>query len=282
MEFFEILKAIFLGIVEGITEWLPVSSTGHMILIDEFIKLNISDEFRELFFVVIQLGAILAVPVLFWGKLVPFGKNKTVAEKKQIWQLWLKVIVGVVPAGILGVLFDDLLDEYLYNFPTVAIALLVYGVAFIVIEQINKDKAPRIESVYDLSFKDALTIGCFQVLSLVPGTSRSGSTILGGMLTGVSRSAASEFSFFLAMPVMLGASLLKVVKFIASGAVATPLEIWLLVIGIVVSFAVSMLAIKFLMSFVKNHSFSAFGVYRIVLAIILLAYLALKLCGVFS
>ncbi len=175
-----------------------------------------------------------------------------------------------------------MLDEYLYNFPTVALALLIYGIAFIVIERINKDKAPRIESVYDLSYKDALTIGCFQVLSLVPGTSRSGSTILGGMLTGVSRSAASEFSFFLAIPVMLGASLLKVAKFLLSGAAATPLEVWLLLVGIVVSFLVSLFAIKFLMGFVKNHSFTVFGVYRIALAVILLGYLALKLSGAFA
>ncbi len=282
MEFFEILKAIFLGIVEGITEWLPISSTGHLILIDEFIKLNISKEFREMFFVVVQLGAILAVPVIFFDKLVPFGSKKSKEEKSRIWSLWLKVIVGVIPAGVLGILLDDLLDNYLYNFPTVATTLLVYGIAFIVVEKINKGKSPRIESVYDLTYKDAFTIGCFQVLSLIPGTSRSGSTILGGMLTGVSRSAASEFSFFLAIPVMLGASLLKVVRFLMSGTAIAPLEVWLLIIGIVVSFLVSLLAIKFLMNFVKNHSFAAFGVYRIVLSIILFAYLFMKLCGVFA
>lgn len=282
MDFFEILKTIFLGIVEGVTEWLPISSTGHMILIDEFLKLNLSDDFRELFFVVIQLGAILAVPVIFWDKLFAFNLSKTKEENNQVWLLWLKVLVGVVPAAILGVLFDDLLDEYLYNFPTVAIALLVYGVAFIVIEKINESKKPRVENVYDLTMRDAITIGLFQVLSLVPGTSRSGSTILGGMLTGVSRSAASEFSFFLAIPVMLGASLLKIVKFFAKGAVATAPELILLGIGIVVSFVVSLIVIKFLMSFVKSHSFSVFGVYRIILGVILLGYFALKLGGIFA
>lgn len=282
MDIFEILKAIFLGIVEGITEWLPVSSTGHMILIDEFLALDVSPEFRELFLVVIQLGAILAVPVLFWNKLVPFGASKSGEEKGQIWSLWLKVIVGVLPAAVIGVLLDDFLDEHLYNFIVVAIALVVYGIAFIVIEHLGKGKSPRIESVYDLSYKDAITIGLFQVLSLIPGTSRSGSTILGGMLTGVSRSAASEFSFFLAIPVMLGASLLKVLKFFISGATATAPELILLAVGILVSFAVSLIAIKFLMNFVKNNSFSVFGVYRIVLGVILIGYFVLNLYGVFA
>lgn len=282
MNIIEILKAIFLGIVEGITEWLPVSSTGHMILIDEFLSLDVSPEFRELFLVVIQLGAILAVPVLFWNKLVPFGTSKSKEEKGQIWSLWLKVIVGVLPAAVIGVLLDDFLDEHLYNFIVVAIALVVYGIAFIVVEHFRKGKSSRIESVYDLSYKDALTIGAFQVLSLIPGTSRSGSTILGGMLTGVSRSAASEFSFFLAIPVMLGASLLKVVKFFVSGATATTPELILLAVGIVVSFAVSLIAIKFLMNFVKNNSFTVFGVYRIVLGVILIGYFILNLYGVFA
>ena len=222
--FIEILKVLFLGIVEGITEWLPVSSTGHMILVDEFLKLNVSNEFKEMFFVVIQLGAILAVPILFWKKLVPFSKEKSEVEKKQIYSLWLKVIIGVIPAGVLGVLLDDFFDEYFYNFVVVAVALIVYGLGFILVEYFKKDKPFRIESVYDITYKDALIIGAYQVLSLIPGTSRSGSTILGGMLTGVSRAAASEFSFFMAIPIMAGASGLKVLKFILDGFTATPFE----------------------------------------------------------
>ena len=271
-EFFEVLKVVFLGIVEGITEWLPISSTGHMILVDEFIRLNLSPDFKEMFMVVIQLGAILAVPVMFWKRLYPFSKGNTPEEKKNILSLWLKVIVGVLPAAILGVLLDDFLDEHLYNYVVVAIALVVYGVAFILIERRKKGKDYRIESVYDITYKDALIIGCYQVLSLIPGTSRSGSTILGGMLTGVSRTASAEFSFFLAIPVMLGASFLKVLKFMLAGLTVAPFEIILLLIGIIVSFVVSILAIDFLMSFVKKHSFSAFGIYRIVLGIIVVGY----------
>ena len=277
MKLLEILKVIFLGIVEGITEWLPVSSTGHMILVDEFLRLNVSDEFKEMFLVVIQLGAILAVPILFWKKLVPFSKEKTESEKKQIYSLWLKVIVGVIPAGVLGVLFDDFFDEHFYNFVVVAIALIVYGVAFILVEHFRKDKEYRIESVYDITYKDALIIGSYQVLSLIPGTSRSGSTILGGMLTGVSRSAASEFSFFMAIPIMAGASGLKVLKFILDGFTATPFELLLLAVGIVVSFAVSMVSINFLMNFVKKHDFKPFGIYRIALGVIVLVYFLIKI-----
>ena len=275
--FIEMLKVFFLGIVEGITEWLPVSSTGHMILVDEFLKLNVSDEFKEMFFVVIQLGAILAVPIMFWEKLFPFSKKKSEAEKKQIYSLWLKVLVGVIPAGVLGVLLDDFFDEYFYNFVVVAIALIVYGVGFILVEHYKKDKPFRIESVYDISYKDALIIGSYQVLSLIPGTSRSGSTILGGMLTGVSRSAASEFSFFMAIPIMLGASGLKVLKFILDGFTVTPAELLLLAVGIIVSFEVSMIAIKFLMDFVKKHDFEPFGIYRIALGIVLIIYFIIKL-----
>ena len=271
-EFIEILKVFFLGIVEGITEWLPISSTGHMILVDEFMKLNVSDSFKEMFLVVIQLGAILAVPILFLDKLVPFSKTKTAEEKRSIWSLWTKVIVGVIPAGLLGVLLDDFFDEHFYNFVVVAIALVVYGVAFILVEHYKKDKDYRIESVYDITYKDALIIGAYQTLSLIPGTSRSGSTILGGMLTGVSRTAASEFSFFMAIPIMAGASLLKVAKFILDGFTATPFELLLLFIGIAVSFLVSMVAIRFLMNFVKRHSFKPFGIYRIVLGVIVLSY----------
>ena len=273
----EILKAILFGIVEGITEWLPVSSTGHMILVDEFLKLNVSNEFKEMFFVVIQLGAILAVPILFWKKLVPFSKEKSEVEKKQIYSLWLKVIIGVIPAGVLGVLLDDFFDEYFYNFVVVAVALIVYGLGFILVEYFKKDKPFRIESVYDITYKDALIIGAYQVLSLIPGTSRSGSTILGGMLTGVSRAAASEFSFFMAIPIMAGASGLKVLKFILDGFTATPFEIVLLVIGILVSFGVSMVAINFLMNFVKKNDFKPFGIYRIALGVIVLIYFIIKI-----
>ena len=275
MKFIEILKAIILGIVEGITEWLPISSTGHMILVDEFIKLNISEEFKEMFFVVIQLGAILAVPVLFFNKLNPFSKKKSEKEKQITWQLWFKVIVGALPAAIIGVLLDDILDEYLYTYYVVAIALIVYGIAFIFVERLKKDSSFRVERVEELSYKDALIIGSYQVLSLIPGTSRSGSTILGGMLSGVSRTASAEFSFFMAIPIMLGASGLKILKFLMDGFVATGLEISLLLIGIVVSFLVSLFAIKFLMDFVKRHTFTAFGIYRIALGILVLAYFAI-------
>ena len=274
MRFFEVLKAIFLGIVEGITEWLPVSSTGHMILFDEFIKLNVSDDFKEMFFVVIQLGAILAVPTLFWNRLWPFGKSKTEEQRRGIISLWIKVIVGAVPAAVLGFLLDDILDEYLYTPWVVAITLILYGIAFILIEFLHKrqSKTFRVENVNDLTYRDALTIGAFQVLSLIPGTSRSGSTILGGMLTGVSRTASAEFSFFMAIPIMLGASGLKILKLILEGVSVSTLEIGLLLIGIAVAYLVSLAVIKFLMDFVKRHSFTPFGVYRIVLGIIVIGY----------
>ena len=272
MLFLEILKAIILGIVEGITEWLPVSSTGHMILVDELMSLNVSPEFMELFLVVIQLGAICAVPVLFFNKLNPFSAKKSATERKSTWLLWAKVIVGVMPAAVIGVLFDDFLDEHLYNFVTVAITLIVYGIAFIIVEHFKRDKASRVESVEDLTFTDALLIGGFQVLSLIPGTSRSGSTILGGRLIGVSRSASAEFSFFMAIPVMLGASLLKVAKFVLEGYTATGTEICLLLVGLVVSFIVSLAAIRFLTDFVKRHTFTPFGIYRIALGALVIGY----------
>jgi undecaprenyl-diphosphatase len=272
MHFIEYLKAVFLGIVEGITEWLPISSTGHMILVDNFIELKVSKEFLELFLVVIQLGAIVAVPVIFWNKINPISKKKTPYERKQIWNLWGKVVVGVLPAAVLGFLLDDIFDEYFYNYVVVSIALVVYGILFIIIEKIKQNKEFKVNSVYDLSYKDALIIGSYQTLSLIPGTSRSGSTILGGMLTGVSRTASAEFSFFMAIPVMLGASLLKILKFLKEGFVATSDEIILLIVGMVVSFIVSIVAIKFLMNFVKKHSFSAFGVYRIILGALVIGY----------
>lgn len=275
MKFIEYLKAIFLGIIEGITEWLPVSSTGHMILFDEFVKLDVSDAFKELFLVVIQLGAICAVPVLFFNKLNPFSRKKSREENRRTLLLWAKVIVGVLPAAVIGFALDDILDEYLYRYEVVAIALIVYGIAFIVIERFRKNRTVRVEAVEDLSFKDALMIGGFQVLSLIPGTSRSGSTILGGMITGVSREASAEFSFFMAIPVMIGASLLKIVKFFYEGNVASADELLLLGVGIVVSFAVSLISIKFLMSFVKRHSFAPFGIYRIALGAVVIFYFIL-------
>ena len=231
MRFIEYIKAIIPGIVEGITEWLPISSTGHMILVDEFLHLNVSPEFLEMFLVVIQLGAICAVPVLFWDKLYPLSRRKTKEENGAIWQVWFKVVVGVIPAAVLGVLLDDLLDEYLYNYVVVAIALITYGVAFIFVEKNKAEKKTRINSVNEIGYKDALKIGAFQVLSLIPGTSRSGSTILGGMLCGVSREASAEFSFFMAIPIMLGASALKVLKFIMDGFSAGVDELALLAVG---------------------------------------------------
>ena len=274
MKFIEILKAIFIGIVEGITEWLPVSSTGHMILADEFIRLNVSDAFKEMFFVVIQLGAILAVPTLFFDRLNPISKKKSREEKKRTIDLWCKVIVGALPAAVAGLLLDDFLDEHLYTPTVISIALIVYGIAFILIERMKKVKANefRVNDVSELTYKDALTIGAFQILSLIPGTSRSGSTIIGGMLGGVSRVASAEFSFFMAIPIMLGASGLKILKFILEGATVSTFEIALLFIGIVVSYIVSVVVIKFLMDFVKRHSFSVFGIYRIVLGAVLIGY----------
>ena len=276
MRFIEYIKAIILGIVEGITEWLPISSTGHMILVDEFLHLNVSPEFLEMFLVVIQLGAICAVPVLFWDKLYPLSRKKTKEENDAIWQVWFKVVVGVIPAAVLGVLLDDLLDEYLYNYVVVAIALITYGVAFIFVEKNKAEKETRINSVNEIGYKDALKIGAFQVLSLIPGTSRSGSTILGGMLCGVSREASAEFSFFMAIPIMLGASALKVLKFIMDGFSAGVDELALLAVGMIVSFIVSVYVIKFLMDFVKRHDFKIFGYYRIGLGALVLIYFVVK------
>ena len=269
----ELLKAILFGIVEGVTEWLPVSSTGHLILLNEFVTLQMSEEFNSMFDVVIQLGAILAVIVLFFHKLNPFAPSKSGLEKKQTWSLWFKVCAAIIPSGVLGVLFDDWMDANLHNGIVVSIALIVYGIAFILVERRNQGKYSKaISDVHDIDYKTAILIGIFQCLSLVPGTSRSGSTILGAILIGVGRSAGAEFSFFMAIPTMLGASAIKGLKFILSGVEATGTEIGVLVVGCIVSFVVSLLVIKGLMEYVRKHSFSAFGVYRIVLGAIVLAY----------
>ena len=269
----ELLKAILFGIVEGVTEWLPISSTGHLILLNEFITLNVSEEFQSMFDVVIQLGAILAVIVLFFYKLNPFAPSKTAPEKKQTWDLWFKVIAAIIPSGVVGVLFDDWMDAHLHNGIVVSIALIVYGIAFILVERKNEGKHLRmVDDVHAITYKTALLIGLFQCLSLVPGTSRSGSTILGAILLGVGRSAGAEFSFFMAIPTMLGASAIKMLKFLLSGVGITGLEIGILLVGCVVSFIVSLLVIKALMDYVRRHSFSAFGIYRIVLGVLVLAY----------
>ena len=273
----EILKAVLFGIVEGITEWLPVSSTGHIILLDEFIQLSATEEFKSMFDVVIQLGAILAVIVLFFNKLNPFALKKTVDEKKQTWTLWFKVIAAIIPSGVVGVLFDDWMDEHLHNGIVVAIALIVYGIAFILVERRNNGKHLKtIGDVHDITWKKAIGIGIFQCLSLVPGTSRSGSTILGAIMLGVGRGAGAEFSFFMAIPTMVGASGIKGLKFLLSGVGITSTEIAVLLVGCVVSFVVSLLVIKGLMEYVRRHSFSAFGVYRIILGAIVLAYFVMK------
>jgi undecaprenyl-diphosphatase len=270
----EILKAILFGIVEGITEWLPVSSTGHIILLDEFVRLQATDAFKSMFDVVIQLGAILAVIVLFFHKLNPFALSKSKAEKNQTWTLWFKVCLAILPSGILGVLFDDWMDEHLHNGIVVSIALIVYGIAFLFLEKGNNGKhMKRIEDVHDIGWKTALYIGCFQALSLIPGTSRSGSTILGAILLGVGRGAGAEFSFFMAIPTMLGASAIKLLKFfLETGFGMAGSELTVLIVGMVVSFIVSLLVIKGLMEYVRNHSFSVFGIYRIILGIVVLAY----------
>lgn len=264
---FEILKAIFLGIVEGITEWLPISSTGHMILVDEFMKLNVSEEFKEMFFVVIQLGAILAVVVLYFKKLMPLSLQNGIKIKKDTLSLWGKIIVSCLPAAVIGLLFDDKIDELFYNGFVVSLMLIIYGVLFILIE--SKNRKFKINSLENLDYKTALLIGVFQVLSLIPGTSRSGATILGAMMLGTSRGVAAEFTFFLAVPVMFGASLLKLVKF---GFSFTSGELIILAVGLVTAFIVSVLAIKFLVSYIKKNDFKVFGWYRIVLGIIVVLY----------
>lgn len=271
MDFLELLKAVIFGIIQGITEWLPISSTGHMILANEFIKLKVSDDFFSMFEVVIQFGSILAVLVLFFHKLNPFSPRKSRKEKSDTISLWTKVIVAVIPAGIIGVLFDDKLDELFYNPPTVAITLILYGILFIILE--NRHKRPRIKSFEQLDYKTALLIGVFQILALIPGTSRSGSTILGAVFLGTSRYIAAEFSFFLAIPVMFGASALKLLKFFLKvGFGFSALEFSILITGMIVAFIVSIFAIKFLMDYIKKHDFKVFGYYRIILGIIVLLY----------
>ena len=267
--YIEIIKAIILGIVEGVTEWLPISSTGHMILVEEFIKFNASEQFMEMFRVVIQLGAIMAVVLLYFNKLNPLAPSKTMKQKKDTMDIWFKVIVGVLPAGILGVLFDDWFDAHFYNYQTVAITLIVYGILFIVIENRNKGKRAKIKSFKDLSYSTALIIGIFQVLALIPGTSRSGATILGAIILGTSRNLAAEYSFFLSVPVMFGASALKLYKF---GLNFTGLEFAILLTGMIVAFLVSVVAIRFLLKDIKNNDFKAFGWYRIILGILVLVY----------
>ena len=272
MLFIELLKAIFLGVVEGITEWLPISSTGHMILVEEFIQLNASADFMKMFRVVIQLGAIMAVVLLYFHKLNPFSPRKTRLEKRETMSIWYKVIVGVLPAAILGFLFDDWLDEHFYNYQTVAITLIIYGILFIIVENRNKYRTPNIKDFTELSYKTAFLIGMFQVLSMIPGTSRSGATILGGIILGSSRYVATEFSFFLSIPVMFGASALKLAKF---GFNFTSIEIAILLTGLIVAFVVSVLAIKFLLSYIKNNDFKAFGWYRIILGLLVVGYFVL-------
>lgn len=273
MNFIEILKAILFGIVEGITEWLPISSTGHMILLNEFVTLNVSEEFWKMFEVVIQLGAILAVVVLFWNQLFPFHFHEKPVIQKDIFSMWFKVVAACLPAAVVGILFDDKIDELFYNYQTVSIALIVFGVLFIVIENRNKNRKATINSIEEMTYKTAFIIGLFQLIAAVfPGTSRSGATILGALLIGVSRTAAAEFTFFLAVPVMFGASLLKILKF---GLAFTLSEAVILIVGMVVAFFVSILVIQFLLGYIKKNDFKIFGWYRIILGIAVLLYFAL-------
>ncbi len=281
--FFEILKALLFGIVEGITEWLPVSSTGHMILIDRFVQLDVSDEFYDMFQVVIQFGAIIAVIILFWDKLWPFmlkrkkgdkksGEKKVIAWKKGAFDMWVKIIVACVPAAIVGLLFDDKIDELFYNSVVVSIALIVVGIAFIIIETANSKKKPTINSIAEMSYKTVIIIGLFQLIAAIfPGTSRSGATIIGALLIGVSRATAAEFTFFLAVPVMAGASLLKIVKFALEGVAMSGMEITILAVGTITAFVVSVVVIKFFMGYIKKHDFKVFGWYRIALGALVLA-----------
>ena len=270
MEIIEILKAILFGIVEGITEWLPVSSTGHMILLDELVKLDVTDEFMSMLLVVIQLGAILAVVVLYFPQLWPFSTKERFFIKKDTFSMWFKILVACVPAAVVGILFEDELDRLFYNYWTVAFALIVFGVLFIIIEHQNKDVVPKVNSIAQITYPMAFCIGAFQLIAAVfPGTSRSGATILGAIMIGISRTVAAEFTFFLAVPVMLGASLLKILKF---GLVFSASEVVLLLVGMVVAFVVSIVVIKLLLGYIRRHSFTVFGWYRIILGIVVLAF----------
>lgn len=274
MDIIELLKAVLFGIVEGITEWLPISSTGHMILLNEFVTLNVSEEFWEMFLVVIQLGAILAVVLLFWNKIFPFRFREKPVVQKDIFTLWFKILVSCIPAAVIGLAFDDVFDALFYNPWCVAVALIVFGIAFILIENRNKNATPKITELSDITYTTALLIGVFQLLAAVfPGTSRSGATIVGALLIGVSRTVAAEFTFFLAIPVMLGASLLKLLKF---GFSFTGEEVVILAVGMVVAFIVSVLVIRFLMGYIKKHDFKVFGWYRIVLGAAVLAWFMLS------
>lgn len=274
LSFIEILKVIFLGIVEGITEWLPISSTGHMLLVDEFLQLNVSDAFKEMFFVVIQLGAILAVVLLFWNKMWPFqtkNKKKSVI-RADVFSMWFKVVVACIPGAVVTILFDDYIEAHLHTPVVIAATLILYGIAFILIENWNKGRRPQVRTLQDITYKTALLIGMFQVLSIIPGTSRSGSTIIGALLIGVSRVAAAEFTFFLAVPVMFGLSALKILDF---GFAFSGAELVVLLVGMVTAFVVSVLVIKFLMGYIRKHDFKVFGWYRIVLGIVVLLYFLL-------
>ena len=275
----DLLKTIILGIVEGLTEWLPVSSTGHMILVDEFIKLDVSKAFMDMFLVVIQLGAIMAVVVLSFEKLNPFSSWKTRQEKRDTVQLWMKVIVACIPAAVIGLLFNKYMEEHFMTAPVVATTLIFYGIMFIIVENYNKHRRPAITDLRRLDYKTALIIGIFQVLSLVPGTSRSGATILGGLLFGASRTVAAEFTFFLAIPVMFGWGMVKAVKFFLAGIAMTQIEIVVLIVGIVSAFAMGMIAIRFLMGYIKQNDFTVFGVYRIFVGLVVLGYFGTKAMG---
>ena len=284
MQVIEILKAILFGIVEGVTEWLPISSTGHMILLNEFVKLNVTEEFWNLFLVVIQLGAILAVVILYWKTIWPFKKVKsrsggsTIKFRPQTMMLWLKALVACIPAGVVGVLFDDWLEAHFYNAVVVGTMLILVGAAFIIIESVNRNKVPRVDRLVDLTFKDAFIIGLFQLIAAIfPGTSRSGATIVGGLLIGVSRTVAAKFTFILAIPVMAGASLLKIVKYLKAGLAFTGGELAILGVGMLIAFLVSIFIIAFLMNYIRKHDFKVFGWYRIILgALVLLYFLVLK------
>lgn len=273
MSFVEVLKVIFIGIVEGITEWLPVSSTGHMLLVDELLKLNVTPAFKEMFIVVIQLGAILAVVVLFWNKMFPFCFGGGPVIRKDVFSIWFKVAVACIPSAVLGILFDDWLEAHFSTPPVIAAMLILYGVLFILVENYNRTHRPAVRRLSDINYRVAFAIGVFQVLSLIPGTSRSGATIIGALLIGVSRTAAAEFTFFLAVPTMLGASLVKLIQF---GFDFTGAELATLALGMAVAFAVSLASIRFLMDYVKRHDFKVFGWYRIVLGVVLLLYFGIR------